>query len=195
MTAAGQADDPAIIDTINQIFALFRINFHNQFYSAFNDTSLLNQAKRLWLESLRHYPAPCLLKAARQIIEESEYLPTLHKMLEACNQQDVETGLPNARNAYLEACLAAHPKAQHQWSHPAVYHAGAQTGWYDLEHQPEYVSWPNFKRNYDDFRRKALQGESLEITPIAQLEAPDVSSLSKAERREQLKTLRETLDI
>ena len=80
-------DDTARIDTINQIFALFRINYHNQFYSAFTDTALLNQAKRLWLESLRYYSTECLLKAARQVIEQSEYLPTLNKMIEACNAQ------------------------------------------------------------------------------------------------------------
>ena len=43
-TAAGPAERPPppaeLIDAINQIFALFRINYHNQFYSAFADTGL-----------------------------------------------------------------------------------------------------------------------------------------------------------
>ena len=194
-TAAGQTDTPATVDAINQVFALFRINFHNQFYAAFNDVQLLKQAKRLWLESLRHYPVECLLKAARQIIEQSEYLPTLHKMIEACDQQSDETGLPTVRDAYLEACLASHPKAQYPWSHPAVYHAGARTGWYDLENQAEYVSWPNFKRNYEEYKRKALQGESLQIESTIDLPEPEKSTLSKPERQQQLQTLRKKLDL
>ena len=75
-TAAGQAEESALVDTINQIFALFRINYHNQFYAAFNDTTLLNQAKRLWLDTLHDYPPEYLLLGARQIIEQSEYLPS-----------------------------------------------------------------------------------------------------------------------
>ncbi|RLA47883.1 MAG: hypothetical protein DRR06_01295 [Gammaproteobacteria bacterium] len=194
-TAAGQTDTPAVVDAINQVFALFRINFHNQFYAAFNDVQLLKQAKRLWLESLRQYPVECLLKAARQIIEQSEYLPTLHKMIEACDQQSDETGLPTVRDAYLEACLASHPKAQYPWSHPAVYHAGARTGWYDLENQAEYVSWPNFKRNYEEYKRKALQGESLQIESTIDLPEPEKSTLSKTERQQQLQTLRKKLNL
>ncbi len=38
------ADNGVIVNTINQVFALFRINYHNQFYSAFSDTQLLQQA-------------------------------------------------------------------------------------------------------------------------------------------------------
>ena len=50
---AGQANSssPELIDAINQVFALFRVNYHNQFYSAYTDTDLLNQAKRLWLDT------------------------------------------------------------------------------------------------------------------------------------------------
>jgi hypothetical protein len=194
-TAAGQTDDPALVDTINQIFALFRINFHNQFYSAFNEVELLNQAKRLWLDSLRQYPVGCLLKAARQIIEQSEYLPTLHKMLEACDLQSNTTGLPSTRDAYMEACLAPHPKTQHTWSHAAVYHAGNQTGWYQLENQPEYLSWPSFKRNYEDYKHRALRGEDLDIEIKPLIEDAEKTTLSKAERLRQLKKLRNKLQL
>ena len=211
MTEAGQAEagqnsdslvgkpqtveSPETIDAITQIFALFRVNYHNQYYSAFSDIELLNQAKRLWLSSLHHYPAECLLKGAQQIIEQSEYLPTLNKMIEACDQQASETGLPVARDAYLEACLAPHPKAQQPWSHPAVYHAGAQTGWYDLESQAEYISWPNFKRNYEAFKRRVLQGESLTIEKHEALTESTDSSLSKADRQQQLQKLRDNLKL
>lgn len=203
-TAAGQAERaaaekpdtaPELIDAITQIFALFRINYHNQYYSAFSDVELLNQAKRLWLDSLRHYSVACLLKAARQVIEHSEYLPTLHKMIQACNAQEDETGLPTSQKAYREACLARHPKAQQDWSHPAVYLAGVATGWYELENQAEYLSWPAYKTHYENYRRRALRGEQLEIPQTQALPKPSQSSLSKAERLKTLRKMRAELDL
>lgn len=194
-TAAGPVEEPAQIDAINQIFALFRINFHNQFYSAFNDTQLLNQAKRLWLEALRNYSPECLLKAARQIIENSEYLPTLHKMLEACDQYGAGADLPSPRDAYKEACLAPSPRAQFRWSHPAVYLAGSRTGWYDLQNLPEYLSWPRFKEHYETLRRQVVQGDILPTPALAKLPAEPEPTLSRAEQLAQLKKLRAKLKI
>ena len=74
-----------LVETINQVFTLFRINFHNQFYKAYSDDrELLNQAKKLWYESLKNYSASTVLEATKRIIEEQEYLPTLHQMLSRC---------------------------------------------------------------------------------------------------------------
>ena len=135
-TAAGPAktgtlnaeQNAELIDAINQVFALFRINYHNQFYAAFSDTTLLDQAKRLWLETLGNFGEGIILAAARSVIEQSEYLPTINKMLDACDQQLITLGIPGAREAYLEACNAPGPKIVQSWSHPAVYHAGKATG-------------------------------------------------------------------
>ncbi|MBQ0719873.1 MAG: hypothetical protein KBT88_15370 [Gammaproteobacteria bacterium] len=193
-TAAGQAEDDALVDTINQIFALFRINFHNQFYAAFNDTSLLNQAKRLWLDALRNYPVEYLLLGARQIIEQSEYLPTLQKMISCCDDQGSRIGLPTPRDAYLQACLAPHPKAAHNWRHPAVYFAGQKTGWFDLENHNEKTTWPIFKRHYEELRRKVLCGENLKIEVPPELPPPGKPQ-SKDERLKQMQALRSKLDL
>ena len=58
-TAAGQANTQsqrlsdeerdALIDAINQIFSVFRVNYHNQFYAAYNDSDTLNQTTFFWL--------------------------------------------------------------------------------------------------------------------------------------------------
>ena len=56
-TAAGLTEPGAekapptteLIDALNQIFSLFSINFHNQYYAAFKEPELEVQAKRLWL--------------------------------------------------------------------------------------------------------------------------------------------------
>jgi hypothetical protein len=75
-----------LVDCINQIFSLFRVNYHNQFYAAFNDSETLNQAKRMWLNASSLYNTETLLQSTRKIIEESEYLPTLNRFLDECDQ-------------------------------------------------------------------------------------------------------------
>jgi hypothetical protein len=196
-TAVGPAErpppDPALVDAITQAFALFRVNYHNQFYSAFADTTLLDQAKRLWLDSLRHLgPAP-VLAAARTLIEQEEYLPTLRKMLAACEDQLAARGLPRPREAYREACNAPRPKDAQHWSHPAVYHAGRILGWYDLATRPESVTWPEFQRAYRDCCRRALAGEDLSI-PAPPEPAPS-ATLSREAGAQRLRELRQKLEF
>ena len=60
-----QGPTEAHIEAINQVFALFRLNFHNQYYAAFAEAEQLRQIKKLWLESLRDYPPALLLLGAR----------------------------------------------------------------------------------------------------------------------------------
>ncbi|MBK8132976.1 MAG: hypothetical protein IPK48_09885 [Gammaproteobacteria bacterium] len=195
-TAVGPAErplpDPALIDAINQAFALFRVNYHNQFYSAFADTTLLDQAKRLWLDSLRHVGPGPVLAAARALIEQEEYLPTLRKMLGACEDQLAAQGLPRPRDAYREACNAPRPKDAQRWSHPAVYHAGRILGWYDLATRPESVTWPEFQRAYRDCCRRALAGEDLSIP--APPEPTPTPALSREEGAKRLHELRRQLE-
>ncbi|MGK2915129.1 MAG: replication protein P [Porticoccaceae bacterium] len=193
-TTDSGADDVLVI-AINQVFALFRINYHNQFYSAFSDTQLLNQAKRLWLESLRHYSPEQILRSARQIIEESNYLPTLHRMITACDSAGAGFGLPPAREAYLEACNAASPKVAQPWSHPAVYHAGRGTGWYELANRAEDFTWPLFKAHYQRLCRQVIAGLVLDIDAPPALTDDGGQPLEKAERLQRLRALREQLDL
>ncbi len=198
-TAAGPTDaqpfDQALVDTINQVFALFRINYHNQFYAAFADTQLLNQAKRLWLESLKLFSPEQILDGAKIVIENSDYLPTLHKMLSACLSCGANFGLPDVRDAYAQASNAPSPKAAQQWSHPAVYHAGKKTGWHNLASQPEGVSWPIFQRHYLALCRDVVAGAELTIDAPPALEQHPEKPLTREERQRRLQALREDLDL
>ena len=150
------------VDAINQVFALFKLNYHNQFYKAFIQSNDLNSTKRLWLESLSHFSADTLLRAAKAVMQTSEFLPTLHTMLKHCEQQSVN-GLPQVHAAYMEACRAPSPKAEFAWSHPAVYHAGKNSDWYFLQNSIESVAFPVFKHAYQEVCQKVLLGESLDI--------------------------------
>ena len=76
-TAAGRPKaspiNPKLVDAINQVFALFQVNYHNQYYSAFGDnTKSENLAKKLWLNKLDHFSSETICGAAEKIIAESE---------------------------------------------------------------------------------------------------------------------------
>ena len=202
-TAAGQADSdhtsknpdvhPELIDAINQVFALFRINYHNQFYAAFNDTVLLDQAKRLWLETLANFGPAAIMAAAREIIEQHDYLPTLKKMLDACDHQLINLGLPTVKDAYIEACNAPSPKNVQDWSHPAVYFAGREVGWRRLANQSEKASWPEFQSCYRNVCQRVLSGETLVVERPPALESPAQKNLNQQEKQEEMKALRQEL--
>ncbi|MGQ9426790.1 replication protein P [Gilvimarinus sp. F26214L] len=183
------------MDAINQIFALFRVNYHNQYYAAFSDTQLLNQTKKLWLDSLSRFSSATILHAAKQAIERSEYLPTLHKMITYCQGDPASHGLPDAHRAYLEACHAPSPKAAYAWSHPAVYFAGRDTDWFFLGSSPEYVAFPLFKQQYQRWCEKVMAGEALPEIQVKMIEAETATPLSKEENRDRLKSLRKELKI
>ncbi len=179
------------MEAINQVFALFRLNYHNQYYAAYPDQSQLKQIKKLWLDSLAGFPVEQILKGAKHAIEHSEYLPTLHRMLECCHAGLSELGLPAPHDAYVEACQAPSPKSAQDWSHAAVYLAGRDSDWFFLANNPERLTWPVFKENYQRYVSAVLRGEQLEVPEPAALEQKPSPPLSREEQLAQLKQLRE----
>jgi len=184
----------ALIDCINQVFSLFRINFHNQYHAAFSDTQVLNQAKRLWKEALQPFSPSQILAGARRIIEEADYLPTLHRMIRACEDTLRDRGIPDCRSAYLEAANAPSPKIAFDWSHPAVYHAGRIAGWHNLANLPESRSYPLFEQAYRGLIRRVLEGEELRVEAPPQLPHKAHRPLSREQQRQHLEALRQSLN-
>jgi len=177
------------------VFALFRLNYHNQYYAAYPDNTQVNQIKKLWLESLADYPVEQILRGARHAIENSEYLPTLNRMHECCQQGLSEFGLPTAHDAYVEACNAPSPKSAQAWSHPAVYLAGRDSDWFFLANNTERTTWPVFREHYQGYCSRVMRGDSLEIPAPEALEQAPVAPLSKSEQLAELKKLREESGI
>ena len=196
-TAAGPSEAPARdatrVDAINQVFALFRLNYHNQYYRAFEDAGQLAQAKKLWLESLAEFPVEAILLGARRCIEGAEYLPTLARMRDCCREALFSAmGLPDARAAYREACLAPMPRAAFAWSHPAVWHAACATGWDLLSGATEKTAFPAFERQYEATCRRLMTGEHLALPAPENQTTPAASSVPDFEhRRAALRKLRE----
>jgi hypothetical protein len=182
------------VDTINQVFGLFRLNFGNLYYASFKNQELEVQAKRLWLETLGHLAPEVILRGARSVIGQCEYLPTLKVMLDHC-QAAAGDQLPGVHEAYVEACNATSPKAAAQWSHPAVYHAGKASDWYFLASSNETVALPVFRQHYLKLCEQVRQGINLAQPTYEALPEPGAEPLSAEENKARLKSLRDTLDL
>lgn len=193
--AAAQVRRTALIDAINQVFTLFRLNYHNQYLKAFGNAAELNEVKRLWLEMLGQFDARTLLSAAKMVIETSEYLPTLRTMIHFCEKASSDPGLPDAHSAYLEACRAPSPKAAHAWSHPAVYHAGKRSDWYFLQTSPETIAFPVFREIYEDICLSVRNGAQLDEPQPPALPEKVADPLDKARSQEKLQALRASLKL
>ena len=181
-----------LIDAINQAFALFQINYHNQYFSAFGDNKKSEDlAKKLWLGKLSNFSANTICKAAEKIISENEYLPTLYIMIEACKVTEMPEGVPTAREAYIEACTKPSPKVTQKWSNPIVYLSGRDSGWYLLSNAPEYQGLPVFTAIYEGYCKALLVGETFEINETADATDSRPTPASEAVSKEQLKKLKQ----
>ncbi|HCM04496.1 MAG TPA: hypothetical protein DIC30_00660 [Oceanospirillales bacterium] len=151
-------------DAINQVFALLRFNYHNQFLKAFPDLETVKLAKQLWARLLVDYPAETIMFAAEQVVKQQKFLPNVHDMIEACQSSAHKLlGMPDAHSAYVEACRAPSPKKEYNWSHPAVYFAGRASDWFFLANSVEAKAFPVFERNYVMLMERVAAGESIEL--------------------------------
>lgn len=193
--AVGQtgSDREAVIDAVNQMFAEFALVYHNQYQKAFPDKEKLMYAKRLWLSHLSSYTAEQILAAGRQATRESEFLPTVRGVLKYL--EATALGLPDARDAYREACLAPSPKAEQTWSHPAVYLAGAASDWFFLASQPERLAFPVFEKHYRELAERVARGETLHMPAVAALPEHIHQPMTAEQRHAAMEALRKSVKL
>lgn len=173
---------------INQAFALFKLNYFHQFVKAFPDETALTLAKQLWFSQLKSVPPERILEAAQRVIRESEFLPNIASLLKHCEAG--QHGLPDVWSAYHEACQAPEPKAAQTWSHPLVYHAGHQAGWYFLATNTEQRTFPVFEKIWRNLCERLRQGDVFALPQPASLPAPEPHA--RLEKEEALARLRAT---
>lgn len=202
MTAAGPhnptfsaEDKEALVDTINQSFELLRLNYQHLYFSAYSEMDALNSAKRLWMDSLSPFSSEVILHAVRRIIKESDYLPTISRIIRLCIDISSEHTLPTAHNAYIEACNAPSPKRNAPWTHPAVYYAGKQTNWFFIANNTEKTAFPIFKSHYEKLCQRIINGETLPELTLLALPEEKSTPLSKTENIERMKKMREEMGI
>ena len=194
-TPAGDSQPDATVEqkeAINQIFELFRFNYHNQFLKAFPDYDTLIMAKRLWSRLLVEYSGEVIMRAAEKAVKESRFLPSVHEVLERCDSAEI-LGLPNAYAAYIEACRAPSPKKDYRWSHPAVYFAGRASDWYFIANTAEEKAFPVFKRNYEILLKRIQNGEELEMEIAKAIPQTIERPLDHKEQKQRLAALIESL--
>ncbi|HFG2079679.1 TPA: replication protein P [Vibrio cholerae] len=152
---------------INILFAQLQSCFP-AWKATFPSKSDVDAAKRTWMKGLLEagiitdQQLQCGLRKARQA--ESPFWPSLGQFVKWCQPDPADHGLPNVRQAYMEACRNAHRLAEmknYEWSHPAVYIALKNTGTFEIRNRKEAETWPIFERNYKIAVRRALAGEDL----------------------------------
>jgi len=155
----------------------------------------LNSAKRLWMESLTPFSPEVILSAVHQLIKESDYLPTISRIIRICIESSGNSNLPDAHSAYIEACRAPSPKRNARWSHPAVYYAGLESDWYFLANNTEKIAFPIFRNHYSKLYQQVMNGN--ELPPVTQLALPEKidTPLSKEENLARMEAMREELGI
>ncbi len=167
--------------------------YHNQYTKAFPTLEKLRFAKKLWYSHLCYYPAEQIVLAAREAVQNSEYLPSIRGIIKYTEQETDCFGLPEVRSAYMEACHAPSPKATFPWRHLAVYHAGKSSGWYFLANNAEHKTFPIFQQHYQKFCQQVRQGFKLAKPDIEKLPDSIGSALSQDEQLEYIKELQKTL--
>lgn len=194
-TVAGQTESEreAVINAVNQMFAEFALVYHNQYQKAFPDKEKLMLAKRLWMQHLAHYKPEQILAAVRRVTQESEYLPTVHGVLKYLGANAL--GLPEARDAYREACLAPSPKVEQHWSHAAVYLAGAASDWFFLASQTEKIALPVYEKHYRALCERVAQGEVLQMPAVAALPEKIHQPLTAEQRHAAMQALRQEVKL
>jgi hypothetical protein len=193
--AVGQTESEreAVINAVNQMFAEFALVYHNQYQKAFPDKEKLALAKRLWMQHLAHYQPEQILAAVRRVTQESEYLPTVHGVLKYLGANAL--GLPDARDAYREACLAPSPKVEQRWSHPAVYLAGAASDWFFLNSQTEKTAFPVFEKHYRELCERVARGETLRMPTVPALPEQIHQPMTAEQRHAAMEALRQSVNL
>lgn len=189
---AGERD---LVDVINQVFAELELAYHNQFHKAFGQRGALGLAKKYWLGVLREYRPEVILRAVRQVVRNSEFLPSLAAIVSTCENAHELFGLPTAQAAYVEACCAAEPKVEQPWTHPAVYLAGEACGWFRLASEPQARIFPLFAYHYARLCRAVIRGEKLSVPSLQVLPERVEVLLSPEENLARLQALKQHFDL
>lgn len=114
---------------------------------------------------------------------------------ELCRISPEDIGLPDCKKAYAEACMAKSPKSAQKWSHPAVFHAGVSTGWFELSSFPEDQIYPRFKSFYEGHCKRVMNGEDLSAPMMDALPEKVTVFLEPEESKKKMDEMRSKLGI
>ncbi|WP_414682595.1 replication protein P [Marinomonas sp. 2405UD66-6] len=155
---------------VNMLFARFKAIYTHKFASAYSNPDEVKLAKREWAIALKGFQEPLLAYAVERTKEVYAWPPTISEFLKLISTAYKAYGLSDPRSAYLEACACRVDPLTYKWSHPAVFFAGSEAGWYKLKSEEERVSWPLFEQSYLKIVDKVIAGERLVIPKVVMIE-------------------------
>ena len=151
------------IAAIDNLFLKIELSYHYQFYKVFGSDERLREAKRLWAESLKKYPASCIDGAVEIVIQTNEYLPTLTEILRACEDSMGTINIPNAQEAFIEAQKSSSPRQEFPWTTPIIYWAAKEVGWDLINSSNNQHALKMFSKIYWGLAKEMHAGKSFAI--------------------------------
>lgn len=121
----------------------------------------LGRVYMTWAQGLADLPEPAIRFGLLRCKDFKGWF-SLPAFRELCKPTHKDLGMPDPHAAYLEAARASGPRDRVRWSHPAVYHAACETGWFELTTMTEQQCFPLYRRNYEAMMDRVLNGERLE---------------------------------
>ncbi len=127
-----------------------------------------NEDDGTWLQGLAGVTPDQIAAGLSRCLERGDgWPPTLPEFRALC--QEGAHNLPPVDRAYREACEHSTRPAEHDWSHPAVFVAGQDAGWWSLRRDPSRTTWPVFRRSYEDACNRVKAGEDLSALVVKSL--------------------------
>jgi len=153
----------SFIEAIDNLFLKLELSYHYQFYKVFGNDHRLTEAKKIWAESLKKYPAECINTAIETVIQSNDYLPTLTEVLKACSGSMGAINIPTPEEAFIEAQKSSPPRQKYPWTHPIIYWTGREVGW-ELINSPNNTSaFQAFTKIYMRLVKEMKAGKNFDI--------------------------------
>ena len=176
----------SFIEAIDNLFLKLELSYHYQFYKVFGNDHRLTEAKKVWAESLKKYPAECINTAVETVIQSNDYLPTLTEVLKACSGSMGAINIPTPQEAFIEAQKSSSPRQSFPWTHPIIYWAGREIGWDLINSQNNNNAFQAFSKTYMRLVREMKAGKEFKVAPKEQLDALeplDIDLLEKLRKK------------
>ena len=176
----------SFINAIDNLFLKLELSYHYQFYKVFGTDHRLNEAKKLWAESLKKFPAECINAAIETVIQANDYLPTLTEILKACSESMDAINIPTPQEAYIEAQKSSSPRQSFPWTHPIIYWAGREVGWELINSQNNNNTFQAFSKTYMRLVQEMKAGREFKVAPIEEADAfepVDINLLEKLRKK------------
>jgi len=178
-----------LIEAIDNLFLKLELSYHYQFYKVFGTDHRLKEAKKLWAESLKKYPAECINAAIETVIQSNDYLPTLTEVIKACSRSMGSINIPSPHEAFIEAQKSSSPRQSFPWTHPIIYWAGREVGWELINSTNNKNTFQVFSKTYMRLVKEMKAGKKFDLTyqdDSSELEPLDIKLLESLRKKHNL---------